>query len=225
MNGIIQDLRYAIRGLAKTPGFSVVAILTLALGIGANTAMFTLVDQVLLRLLPVRNAHELVLVTFLGTGNGGFWGDGSELSYPMYIDLRDHNQVFSGMFARFNAQLYASYGDRTERVTAEFVSGTYFPVLGVGSALGRTILPSDDGVGGERAVVVLSHSYWLSRLGGDPTVVGKTINVNGRALAIAGVAQAGFDGTNLGNTTQLFVPTSVTSLTSVGNASDRPLLE
>ena len=130
MNGIIQDLRYAFRGLAKTPGFSVVAILTLALGIGANTAMFTLVDQVLLRLLPVRNAHELVLVTFRGTGNGGFWGDGSELSYPMYTDLRDNNQIFTGMFARFNAQLYASYGDRTERVTAEFVSGTYFPVLG-----------------------------------------------------------------------------------------------
>ena len=121
MNGIIQDLRYAFRGLAKTPGFSVVAILTLALGIGANTAMFTLVDQVLLRLLPVRNAHELVLVTFRGTGNGGFWGDGSELSYPMYADLRDHNQVFTGMFARFNAQLYASYGDRTERVVVERV--------------------------------------------------------------------------------------------------------
>jgi predicted permease len=216
MTAIIQDVRYALRGLRKTPGFTTVALLTLALGIGANTAMFTLVDQVLLRLLPVPNPEELVLVTSRGSRYGATYGDGSELSYPMYTDLRDHNEVFSGMFARVNSQVYARVGERTERVTAEFVSSTYFPVLGVGQARGRTILPSDDVAGGEQSIVVVSHRYWRNRLGEDAGVVGKTLTVNNHVVSIIGVAQPGFDGTNLGMATDLFLPVRMASIIAGG---------
>jgi predicted permease len=212
MTGIVQDLRYAIRGLRKTPGFTIVAVLTLALGIGANTAMFTLVDQVLLRLLPVPNPDELVLVTTRGSRYGAFYGDGSELSYPMYTDLRDHNEVFAGMFARVNARVHARISDVTQRVSTEFVSGTYFSVLGVGPDRGRTILPSDDALGAEHSVGVVSHRYWLNRFGGDTAIVGKTMIVNNHTISIIGVAQERFDGTNLGTATELFLPVRMASI-------------
>src|SRR3984885_2449779 len=143
MGTLLQDLRYAARTFGKSPVFVIVAILSLAFGIGANTAIFTLVDQVLLRLLPVKDPQQLVL----------FWGRGShygsnngryKLSYPMYEDFRDHNQVFSGMFCRWETNLSISSEGKTERVDGELVSGSYFPVLGVGAALGRVFTPEDD---------------------------------------------------------------------------------
>jgi putative ABC transport system permease protein len=225
MTGIVDDVRQALRGLAKTPGFTAVAVLTLALAIGANTAMFTLVDQVLLRLLPVKNPQELVLVTTRGSYYGDNWGDGSGLSYPMYADFNAHNDVFTGMFGRFNWPLQAGVAGSADRVVAEFVTGSYFPVLGVGAGQGRTILPSDD-ERGEQPVVVLSHRYWLNRLGGDPTLVGKTLRANNHALTIVGVAQEGFDGTNLGAASQIFVPIRMTSvLTPVGAVRNRSILD
>jgi predicted permease len=224
MSGILDDLRYALRGLRKTPGFTTVAVLTLTLGIGANTAMFTLVDQVLLRLLPVQNAHELVLVTHLGARYGGFWGDGSELSYPMYADFRDHNQAFAGMFARFNSQVHARIDNRTDRVSAEFVTDTYFTVLRVGGAQGRTILPGDDAAGADHPVVVISHRCWINRFGGDPAVVGKTITVNNHPLSIIGVGQTGFDGTNIGIATELFLPIRMIGMSPEG-PGDGPVFD
>jgi predicted permease len=224
LEGIWRDVRYAARTLRKSPGFTATAVLTLALGIGANTALFTIVDQVLLRLLPVNNPRELVSLASRGSYYGDNWGDGSGLSYPMYADLRDRNQVFAGMFARFSWEVQARVHSRAERIQAEYVTGSYFPVLGVNAALGRTILPSDDAASAPH-VSVLSHRYWRA-LGADPSVIGQTIIANNHALTIIGVAREGFDGTNLGVASQIFVPIRlVSALTPVGAVRDRPILE
>src|SRR5215203_1734109 len=158
MHRLLADIRLALRTWRKMPGFTAVAISSIALGIGANAAIFTLVDQVLLRVLRVHNPHELVQVTF----QGSHWGDGSELSYPVYSELRDHNNVFAGMFGRFGYSFHIGHAGRTERVAGEIVSGTYFPVLGVGAALGRTLTPEDDKLRGGHPVAVISHGFWVS---------------------------------------------------------------
>src|SRR5947209_11533335 len=145
MNTVWQDLRYGARMLLKSPGFTIIAVLTLALGIGANTAIFTLLDQILLRLLPVKDPQQLALLTMRGRHYGNNWG-GNAISYPMYRDFQDHNQVFSGMFCRFPTAVSLTFGGQAERVDAELVSGTYFGVLGVTAALGRTFTPEDDRV-------------------------------------------------------------------------------
>ena len=174
-----------------------VAVLTLALGIGANTAIFTLLDQVLLRLLPVKEPQQLVLLTMRGRHYGNNWG-GNAISYPMYRDFQDHNEVFSGMFCRFPTQVSLTFGGRAERVDAELVSGTYFSVLGVTTALGRTFTPEEDRVANGAPLVVLSYNYWKQRFGGDPAILGKTLTVNKHDMTVIGVAQAGFDGVELG---------------------------
>jgi hypothetical protein len=119
-----QDLRYGCRVLRKSPGFTIAAVLSLALGIGANTAIFALLDQVLLRPLSVERPYELALVRIEGMFNGTTWGDDNELSYPMYVDFRDHNEAFSGMCARFGRSMHVGHGATTERVNGELVSGT-----------------------------------------------------------------------------------------------------
>src|SRR2546426_9079167 len=137
MEALIQDVRLGIRMLRKSPGFTAVAVLSLALGIGANTAIFSLIDQVVLRLLPVRSPEQLVL---LGT-HGPYWGlnlGPNTFSYPMYRDIRDRNEVFGGVAARFPLDLTVSYRGQSERCRGELVSGNYFEVLGVPSVLGRT---------------------------------------------------------------------------------------
>ena len=226
LEGVWRDAGYAARTLRNTPAFTATAVLTLALGIGANTALFTIVDQVLLRMLPVNNPRELVSVVSRGSFYGDTWGDGSELSYPMYAELRDrNNQVFAGTFARLSWEVQTRVLGRADRVLAEYVTGTYFPILGVNAVLGRTILPSDDAARGPD-IAVLSHRYWLSALGADPTVVGKTITANNHALTIVGVGHEGFDGTNLGVASQIFVPIRLVSeLTPVGAVRDRPILD
>src|SRR5437879_10084288 len=133
----IRDFKYALRMLGRAPGFTAVAVLTLALGIGANTAIFTLLDQVLLRLLPVKKPQELVLLTMRGKHYGNNWG-GNAISYPMYRDFQEHNEVFSGMFCRFPTRVSLTFGGQAERVEAELVSGTYFSALGVTTVAGRT---------------------------------------------------------------------------------------
>src|SRR5580692_9511879 len=140
MDKLVQDLRYALRTLAKNPAFTLVAITTLALGIGANTAMFSLLDQVVLRLLPVPHPEQLVIVRETGNHYGNSYGPNT-ISWPMFEDLRNANHVFSGMFCRFPATVSLGYGDRAAQVSAELVSGSYFPTLGVGAVLGRTIAP------------------------------------------------------------------------------------
>jgi predicted permease len=205
LDRLVQDIRYGVRTLAKNPAFTLVAMATLALGIGANTAMFSLLDQVVLRLLPVSHPEQLVIVRETGNHYGNSYGPNT-VSWPMFEDLRDNNQVFSGMFCRFPATVNIGYGDRAGQIPAELVSGSYFPILGVGAALGRTIAPDDDDVPDSKPVVVLSYSFWLSYFDGDRKVVGRTIVLNSYAMTIIGVAQPGFDGVELGVPAKVFVP-------------------
>jgi len=205
LDRLVQDVQYGVRTLAKNPAFTLVAMATLALGIGANTAMFSLLDQVVLRLLPVSHPEKLVIVRETGNHYGNSYG-ANTISWPMFEDLRDNNQVFSGMFSRFPATVTIGHGDRVAQIPAELVSGSYFPILGVGAALGRTIAPEDDAVPDSRPVVVLSYSFWRSYFDGDRTVVGRTITLNSQAMTVIGVAQPGFDGVELGVPAKVFVP-------------------
>src|ERR1700733_402824 len=205
MRSIGKDIQFALRAFRKSPVFTAVALLSLALGIGANTAIFTLLDQVLLKLMPVKNPQELVLLHMEGFHYGDNWGMNS-LSYPMYRDFQDHNLVFSGVFCRFHTNVSLGFQGQTERIRGELVSGTYFPVLGVGAAIGRTFTPDDDRVPGGHPLAILSYSYWQSRFGGDPSLLGKSILINGHNFTLVGVAQKGFDGVELANPSQIFVP-------------------
>src|SRR6266511_2709404 len=175
---LTQDLRYGLRMMVKNPGFTAVVALTLALGIGANTSIFTVINTVLLRSLPVKNPGELVQVVVTrpsGQHDRGF-------SYPFYEQLRDGGQSLSGLFAagwvgERDRLKVANGGDaETEFVRAQAVSGNFFSVLGVPALLGRTITDTDDRPGNPQAVAVISHSFWQRRFGGDASVVGKTIS-------------------------------------------------
>lgn len=205
MSHLAADIRFALRTFAKAPVFTAVAIISLALGIGANTAVFTLMDQVLLRALPVESPQELVQVFARGSHYGSNWGSNS-MSFPMYRDFRDRNSVFSGMLARFATSSSLSYSDSTERVATEIVSGTYFGVLGVRAAAGRLITPDDDKAAGTGPVVVLGHDYWISRFSGKQDIIGQTVRISNYPMTVIGVAQPGFHGVDLGYSPQIFVP-------------------
>ena len=205
LDRLVQDLRYGARTLAKNPSFTLIALATLALGIGANTAMFSLLDQVVLRLLPVRHPEELVIVRETGNHYGNSFGPNT-ISWPMFEDLRHNNQAFSGMFCRFPATVSIGYGDRAAQISAELVSGSYFQTLGVEAALGRTIAPDDDAVPDSRPVVVLSYNFWRSYFNGDRAIVDRTIVLNSYTMTVIGVAQPGFDGVELGVPARVFVP-------------------
>lgn len=202
---LVSDVRFALRNLNKAPVFSAVAVLSLALGIGANTAIFTLIDQLMLRLLPVKNPSELVLLDSNGNHYGNNRGANS-FSYPMYKDFEARNQVFSGILARVASAVSMGFLGQTERAAGELVSGSYFNVLGVPAAIGRTIIPDDDTTVLGRPVVVLSYRYWQSRFAGDPSVLNKTMILNGHNFTVIGVSGRGFDGIEPGSVTQLFMP-------------------
>ncbi len=210
MNGLIQDLRYAIRQLRKKPGFTAVAVLTLALGIGANTAIFGLLDQALLRALPVKDPDRLVLLRFSGSGPHGHTHSRGDdklcFSYPMYRDLRDRNTVFNGVIATTLTQAGVQWHNQPELAGAEMVSGNYFDVLGVQPALGRLLVASDDTVPDGNPVAVLGFDYWQRRFGSDPTILNQSVLVNGHPFTIIGVAQRGFHSVVMGDTPDLFVP-------------------
>jgi predicted permease len=205
MAAILQDFRYSLRTLRKSPVFLAVALLSLALGIGANTAIFTLINQLILQPLPVRDPEQLVMLAGRGNHYGGNNGP-DRISYPMYREIRDANQVFSGMFCTYPSTVSASFQGGTELIGADFVSGNYFPVLGIGAAAGRVFTASDDLIQGGHPLAVLSYGYWRARFGADPGIVGKPIVVNGRALTIIGVSPAGFDGVEPGRAPQIRIP-------------------
>jgi putative ABC transport system permease protein len=209
INGFAQDFRYALRQLGKAPGFAAVAIVTLALGIGANTAIFSLLDQALLRTLPVKDTDRLVVLQSVGSFNGNTSSRTEEnfyFSYPMYRDLRDRNSVFSGVIATVWTQVGVQWRNQPELVAAELVSGNYFEVLGVQPARGRLLVASDDLAPDANPVVVLSFTYWKRRFGSDPNVVNQSILVNGRPFTILGVAPPGFHSVVMGDTPDLFAP-------------------
>ncbi|MGC9970787.1 MAG: ABC transporter permease [Bryobacteraceae bacterium] len=199
------ELRYALRSLARSPVFFAVAVLSLALGIGANTAVFTLLDEVLLRFLPVQDPSRLVQLKEVGRHYGSNTGMNA-LSYPIYADLRDQNQVFSGMLCRYRMPLSANFEGRTERAAGEVVSGTYFPVLGVRPALGRLFTPEEDRTPGGAPLAVLAYDYWKTRFSGDPSVIGKQILVNNHELTIVGITPRGFDGVEPTFATEIYIP-------------------
>jgi len=201
-----QDLRYGIRVLAKNRGFTAVAVLTLMLGIGVNTAMFSLVDQLLFWSIPAREPNRLVKLE-------GMWAQ----AYPFYCAYRDRTQVFSTVFASSN---HLTVGMRPEGASAvevghvHYVSGNYFQGLGIGSAAGRVIAPSDDTAPGASPVAVLSYAYWRRRFAGDLKVIGRKLAVNGYPLEIVGITEKGFGGLFNGETADAFVPLTMYPITT-----------
>ena len=224
MHTLMQDVRYGLRMLAKSPGFTFIAILTLALGIGANTAIFSLLNQVLLRRLPVRNPGELVVLKSPGPKHGRVWSDGDDseiFSYPVYKGLAKNTAVFDGMLARFQFDASIANHGETDRGSGELVTGNYFEVLGVRPALGRVLSPADDDVQGAHPVLVLSHAYWMRHFGGDSGALNQTILVNNTEMTIVGVAQAGFSGIQVGQTPDIFVPMTMKGqMTPIHNGLD-----
>jgi predicted permease len=200
------DLRFAIRGLRRNPLFATVAILSLALGIGANTAIFTLIDQILLRKLPVKNPDELVMLYQTGNHMGSNMGSRMH-SYPIYQDLQARAKPLEGVICRRLIPASLNVDNQTERVSAEMVSGNYFTMLGVRPAAGRVLSSADDDqVYSGHPVVVLSYDYWVSRFAKDPGVVGKKIHVNDYPMTIVGVSAAGFAGIDPAQSPQIRVP-------------------
>ena len=207
-----HDLRFAFRTLARSQLFTAVAVLSLALGIGANTSIFSLLDQVLYRSLPVRDPKALVVfhVDEHSPGMSSSDNNQSVFSYPMYRDLRDHQPgrgaVFSGVVARAGVPVSVSWNGQTERARAEIVSGNLFQVLGVSAAIGRAITPEDDGAPGAHPVVMLSHDYWVRRFAGEPSVLNVKVAINGHPMIVIGVAPAGFRGVLSGENPEVLVP-------------------
>jgi len=212
---LARDLHYAARSFRKSPVFSGIAILSLALGIGANTAIFTLVDQLILRLLPIRDPERIVILAGMGRHYGGNNGRNA-LAYPMYQDIRDSNQVFSGMMCRYSLSFTAGVSSQTEIVSGELVSGNYFPLLGVRPAIGRLFTADDDLHVNAHPFAVLSYAYWKTRFAGDPGIIGQTMRINNYPLTIVGVAQASFDGVEPGLPAEVFVPMAMTPSVRLG---------
>jgi putative ABC transport system permease protein len=196
METLMQDLRYGARMLVKQPGFTLVAVLTLALGIGANTAIFSLLDALLLKPLPVRQPEQLVFVEGLG------------FAYPdpVFPELSEKNSSFAGMFSFNSTEMTVSDGNQAERVIGELVSGNFFNVLGVGAHLGRVFSDADDQAPGGDFVTVISYNYWRRRFDADPQIIGRKISVNNYPFTIIGVAAQGFNDVEIGDAPDLRVP-------------------
>jgi predicted permease len=203
MQTLWQDLRYGARMLMKNPGFTLIAVLTLALGIGANTAIFSVTDKLLVRSLAVKEPGQLVLINSVSV-NPYFVSNA--FSYPNFSDYRAQNQVLSGLLAFTTTQLEFKTNDRIERVSGEYVSGNYFDVLGVRAARGRTFSPDEDRTPGTQPVAIVSDGFWRRRLGGDPNLTGQTITLNHIPLTVIGVAPPSFNGMILEEPTDVWVP-------------------
>jgi predicted permease len=216
MNGLLQDLRFATRTLSTRPGFLIVALLSLGLGIGANTAIFSLINAVMLRALPVSHPERLVLLTDPGSSGVAVetreTGSRSLLSYPEFEQLREHNAVFSGMFAAqsslsdMDAFTGGGSGERSIKSHVQLVSGEFFDVLGLQPILGRAFTPQEDRVQGANPVGVISYGFWQREFSGDASVIGRTIRVGQSSIQILGVTPAGFRGVLVGADADLWIP-------------------
>lgn len=205
LEAVLQDSVYVLRQFRKSPLFAVACVLTLALGIGANTAIFTLVDQLILRLLPIHDPRRVVALV----EQGHFYGDNMgwhALPYTTYRALRDHNQVFSQMMCRRSVGFTASVNSQSDALSGELVSGNYFPLLGIKAAVGRVFDSNDDLHPNANPIAVLSYGYWQTRFAGSDQVIGRRLLVNDYPLTIVGVAQPGFNGLEPGLPAQLFTP-------------------
>jgi predicted permease len=214
MHSLMQDLRFSLRQIRRSPGFMVTAMLTLALGVGANTAIFSLLDQALLRSLPVRDPGQLVILSTTGEaweGHSSDHGAGVEksFSYPMYRDLRDRGTAFDGLIATAPTGIGIARNNASDLADAEIVSGNYFSVLGVPAAQGRLLTANDDTTPGGNPVVVLSYHYWNTHLGSDAHAVGQTLSINGQPFQIIGVSAPEFQSAVWGEVPDVFVPMSM----------------
>jgi predicted permease len=198
LDSLLADVRYAARTLRASAGFTTVAVASLALGIGANTAIFSLVNAVMLRDLPVRDPQALVLVGMAG-------GDATSFTNPLWEQVRDHAGVFDGVLAYGSATFNLAESGEERPADGLWVSGSFFNVLGVRAALGRVLGPGDD-VRGCPATAVVSHAFWRAELGGDPAVVGRSMSFNGQRFDIAGVVEPGFTGLEVGRAPSFYVP-------------------
>ena len=207
----MTSLKFALRTLFRTPFVTTIAVLSLALGIGANSAIFSLFNQMLLRPLPVQSPDALVNLSVPGPKPGSqscgqAGGCDAVFSYPMFRDLERETKVFSSLAAHRGFSINLAYQGQTLNGDGLLVSGSYFPTLGLAPALGRLLGPGDDRAVGESPVVVLSYDYWTTRFGADPAALNKSLIANGHSLTIVGVAPAGFHGTTLGSKPEIYVP-------------------
>ena len=215
MSGLLQDLRYALRQLRNSPGFTTVAVLTLALGIGANTAIFTVVNALLLKTLPVKDPNQLIVVGDPTDPNGRSNGTPRTdiFSYPLYRELRDRNAVFTGLSAAASDHHIEVRSDEgqtpEEKVTGRMVSGNYFAVLDLKPAAGRLLSNSDDTAEGTNGVAVLGYEYWRRKYALSPSVIGKVVRLNDYPFTVVGVAPGGFDGDVVGERMAFFVTLSM----------------
>jgi hypothetical protein len=211
----LRDIRYARRALGRSPGFTAIAVATLAMGIGANTAIFSVIDSVMLRLLPVDHPEQLVLLT--DPAASGVAVDTTEhgvretLSYPEFEELRRGNKVFSGVFAAQNCvselDVFPGGGERRPvKAHTQLVSGEFFRVLGIQPLIGRSFTPKEDTAPGASPVAVISYDYWQREFGGEPSVVGSTIRVSKAVFTILGVGPPGFHGILVGADADIWLP-------------------
>ena len=209
MSGIAQDLKLALRVFWKNPAFAAIVILTLALGSGANTAIFTLLDQVMLRALPVERPERLLVLSAPGPFSG--WTEQNSdtvipMSHPMFEGLRDKTPAFASVLAHAPASVHLTLKGGTERVNGDMVSGGFFQVLGLRAAHGRLFTPDDDRDPSGHPVVVLGHGLFERSFGGDPSAVGRTVNINNHPMTIVGIAPLGFHGVEVGSAVDVYVP-------------------
>jgi predicted permease len=205
----MKNLLVILRGMRRTPVFSGIAILSLALGIGANTAIFSLLDQFLLRTLPVKNPRELVYLYDPGPKQGSYSSDeagGPSFSYPLFREMQQEQTPFTGLAASRGLEASMAFRNSAVPGTAHLVSGNYFELLGVQPAMGRLFTPDDDRIEGAHPVVVLSYGYWLSRFGGEVSALNQTMMVNGYPMTIVGVAQKGFLSERQGDSPEIYAP-------------------
>ena len=205
---MLKDLTYSLRTLRRSPLFTAAAVLSLALGIGANTAIFSLLNQVVLQSLPVADPERLVLLHTDYSAPGSSSSDNSEsvFSYPMYRDLRNRDPAFAAVIARMGAPATLAWQASADSVRVELVSGNFFAGLGVPAAIGRTLTPDDDGAPGAHPVAVLSHAYWSSRFAKDRDILSRSVTINGHPMVVVGVAGARFNGIVPGNQADVYVP-------------------
>jgi predicted permease len=209
LRDFLYDFRHSARSLLRSPGFTAATLLSLALGIGATSAIYSLVDQVILHSLPVREPGRLVLVDWKGDHVAGGFGTYNLMSYPICRDLQQQTRFFDGVLCRAEIFVTVSAGGDPRPVMTEVVSGSYFGVLGIGPALGRVIEARDDAAPGAGPVAVLSYDFWQAQLGGAPDIIGRTLLVNHNPLTVIGVAAREFRGIDVGEVPALWIPASM----------------
>ncbi len=205
----LYDLRFSARSLLRSPGFTAATLLSLALGIGATTAIYSLVDQVILHALPIHDAARLVLVDWNGDQVVGGFGSWNLMSYPICRDLQQQTRFFDGVLCRAEIQVNLSAGGDPKPVAGEIVSGSYFQVLGIGPALGRVIEEPDDAAPGAGPVIVLSNDFWQAEFGGAGDIVGRKLLINQHPMTVVGVAAAAFHGVDVGAVPAFWIPASM----------------